>query len=343
MARGLRAAGADVDIAPVADGGEGTLDALVAACGGHVMGVIARGPMGLPVRAHLARLDDGTGVVELAQASGLVLVPEAERDPMRAHTFGTGEMIKGALARRPARVVIALGGSATIDGGIGLARALGVRFLDADGANVGDGGAGMIQVASIDAERLDARWSAVTVDGAADVTTLLADAAPTFGPQKGATPEMIEQLMAGLDRLGTIIERDLGVAVSQLPGGGAAGGCGAMLAGLGARLRPGAEVVFEAIGLTERIRDADLVVTGEGRLDEQTSMGKAPYAVARLAAEAGVPCVALVGEVVDRPEVFAEIRSLLEYMNGDRDEAMTRAAAGLQALGARLASDRRRA
>jgi len=227
IARGLKAAGADVDVAPVADGGEGTLDALVMALGGSVMGVIARGPLGIPVRAHLGRLEDGTGVVELSQASGLRLVSEAERDVMRATTHGTGELIKGALARRPSRVIVAIGGSATVDGGTGLARALGIRFFDADGAEVEPGGEGLMRIAKIDASGLDQRWRAVDVLVASDVLNPLTGpegAARVYGPQKGATPDHVERLEAGLANLGARIESDLHVPVLQTPGAGAAGG-----------------------------------------------------------------------------------------------------------------------
>jgi glycerate kinase len=343
IARGLKAAGADVDVAPVADGGEGTLDALVAALGGSVMGVIARGPLGIPVRAHLGRLEDGTGVVELSQASGLRLVPESERDVMRATTYGTGELIRGALARRPSRVIVAIGGSATVDGGTGLARALGIRFYDADGNEVDPGGAGLGRIARIDASGLDQRWRAVDVDVAADVMSPLTGtegAARVYGPQKGASPEQIESLDHGLANLGARIEHDLHVPVVDAPGAGAAGGAGGMLLGMGATLRSGAELVLEAIGLARRIADADLVVTGEGKLDASTMAGKAPAAVARLAAEAKVPCVALVGESLEQPSAFSEVRSLADYF-GSVEEALARPAAGLQALAARLGSDRR--
>lgn len=340
IARGLRAAGADVDIAPVADGGEGTLEALVAAAGGGVMGVIARGPLGTPVRAHLGRLEDGTAVVELAQASGLRLLAEGERNPLRASTYGTGELIKGALARRPTCVLVGIGGSATVDGGTGLARALGVTFLDDGGREVPDGGEWLERIATIDAAGLDRRWSAVRVVVAADVMTTLVDAAPVFGPQKGATAEMVRLLERGLQVLGERIERDLGARVLEAPGAGAAGGAGAMLLGLGAEVRSGADVVLEAIGFEQRLKGADLVVTGEGRLDEGTAAGKAPAAVARAAEAAGVPCVALVGEAVAATELFSEVRSLADHF-ASLEGARSRAAAGLHALGARLGSDRR--
>lgn len=341
IARGLRDAGADVDVAPIADGGEGTLDALVAAVGGSVMGVIARGPMGIPVRAHLGRLADGTGVVELAQASGLGLVPKAERDPFRASTYGTGELIKGALARRPTRLVVAIGGSATVDGGTGLARALGVRFLGADDREVPDGGEAMERIAEIDARDLDVRLVATPMLVAADVMTPLADATRLFGPQKGATPEQMPVLERGLAVIGELIERDLHVPVRARPGAGAAGGAGAMLAGLGGDLRSGAEVVLEAIGFAERVKDADLVVTGEGRVDEGTHAGKGPAVVARAAAEAGVPCIALAGDATAGPHGFTEVRTLTGHF-GSSEEALARAAAGLKAMAARVVSERRR-
>jgi len=344
IARGLKAAGASPDVCPMADGGEGTLDALVAALGGMVMGVIARGPMGVPVRAHLGRLDDGTGVVELSQASGLRLVPPAERNPLLATSYGTGELIKGALARRPSRLIIGIGGSATVDGGMGMARALGIRFLDAERTEVPPQGGGVLErVSTLDASRLDERWSAVEVLVAADVLSPLLGpdgAASAYGPQKGATPEMVEQLERGLKSIAGVVERDLDVEVIDAPGAGAAGGAGMMLMALGAELRRGAEMIADATRLRDRIANAHLVITGEGCLDETTGAGKAPSLVAELARAAGVPCVALVGSA-STVDGFDEVRTLLEHFRGDADESMARAAAGLHALAARVASDRR--
>jgi len=346
IATGLKAAGADVDIAPIADGGEGTLDALVAAVGGGVMGVIARGPLGVPVRAHVALLSDNSAVVELSQASGLRLVAERERDPMRATTVGTGEMMKAALARRPARLLVAIGGSATVDGGTGLARALGLRFLDESGNDVAEGGEGLERITAIDNARLDPRMIATPMIVASDVMSPLIGpdgAARVYGPQKGATAAMVPILERGLEVLGNRIEADLHVNVFERAGAGAAGGAGAMLIGLGGDLRSGAEVVCEAVGFAERVKEAHLVVTGEGRLDRSTLAGKGPAVVARLAAEAGVPCVAFVGQVEDGLESpFDEVRTLAEY-SGSVEEATARARQGLQALAARLVSNRRRA
>lgn len=344
IARGLRAAGADVDLAPVADGGEGTLDALVAAVGGSVMGVIARGPLGVPVRAHVGMLTGGTAVVEMSQASGLRLVPERDRDPMRATSFGTGEMVRAALARRARRILVAIGGTATVDGGTGLAGALGLRFLDEAGVEVPEGGGGLERIAWIDAARLDHRLAGVALSAASDVLAPLLGpegAARAYGPQKGARPRDVETLERGLRILAGRLRNDLGADVAERPGSGAAGGAGAMLMALGAELRSGAEVVLDAIGFAERLKEADLVVTGEGRMDMTTAAGKGPGAVARAARAAGVPCVALVGQASEVPEGFEHVRSLLEHFGGDRDEAFRRAAAGLQALGARVASRRR--
>jgi len=344
IARGVRAAGSEAVVVPVADGGAGTLDALIHAGGGTVMGVIARGPMGIPVRAHLGRLPDGTGVIEMAQASGLGLVAERERDPMRATSHGTGELIKGALARRPPRIVVGLGDSATVDGGTGLARAIGMRFLDEHGRELPPGGAALERLDKIDPTGLDPRLGGVALVAAADVDAPLAGpagAARMYGEQKGALPHQIETLERGLVHLGERLAVDLGTDVAELPGAGAAGGTGAMLAALGAELRPGAELVVDAVGLAAKLAGASLVVTGEGRFDDQTLAGKAPSVVARTASEAGVPCVALVGDSIRlHPAPFDEVRTLVEQFEGDRARAMREAAAGLASMARALVRDR---
>ncbi len=336
IARGVRAGGGEAITAPVADGGEGTLDALVAACGGTVMGVICRGPMGVPVRAHLGTLLDGTGVVEMAQASGLGLVPERERNPMIATSLGTGELIKAALARRAHRVLVGIGGSATVDGGAGIARALGMRLLDAHGKEIALGGGALEHLDRIDASRLDARLNGVSIVVASDVQNpLLGEngAAAVFAPQKGATPEQVAALERGLERLAERLAIDLDADVADAPCAGAAGGAGAMLIALGASVRSGAEVVLEAAALDAKIADAQLVITGEGRIDSTTLSGKAPSAVAAAARDAGVPCLALTGEC-DLPDAgpFAEVRTLLALYGGDRTKAQRSAAEGLTAL-----------
>lgn len=340
IARGIRAAGAEAVLVPIADGGDGTLDALVAGVGGSVMGTIARGPMGLPVRAHLGILSDGTAVVEMAQATGLTLVPAADRDPMRASSYGTGELIRAALSRRPSRIVCALGGSATVDGGTGIARALGVKFLDAEWRALPDGGAALERLARIDADKLDPRVRATPIVVASDVTNPLLGpqgAARVFGPQKGADPQQVEALERGLERLAERLAADLGADVADRPGAGAAGGTGAMLMALGASLRPGVDVVLEALRFADLLDGADLVITGEGKLDRQTLGGKGPIGVARAAAEANVPCAALVGvsELDGVDAGLVAVGSLVDHF-GDPAAAMARADEGLAALAAAL-------
>lgn len=339
IARGLRAAGAFVEICPVADGGEGTLDTLVGALNGSVLGVVARGPLGVPVRAHIALLPDGTGVIELAQSSGLALVDPARRRPLEATSHGTGECIKAALARKPSRLLIGLGGSATIDAGLGLARALGVGFYDRDGKPVPDGIRGLEETVLVDLGGLDRRLVSVEVLVACDVTDRLLGCVRTYGPQKGATPPEIERAEAALERFAGIFEEQTKLDLRTVAGGGAAGGVGAMLHALGARLAPGSEVILEAVRFEDHLAGADLVVTGEGRLDATSLQGKAPGVIAQRAAERGIPCVAIAGrsDLADGP--FKDVRTLLEHFRGDGRQAEARAAAGLQAVAARLYSD----
>ena len=339
IARGVTAAGGEPELVPVADGGDGTLDVLVAGVGGSIMGVIARGPLGLPVRAHLGRLADGSGIVEMAQASGYALVDDADRDALHASSYGTGELIKGALARRPSRVLVALGGTATVDGGMGLARALGVRFFDANDRELPDGGGALHELARIDASRIDPRVRETPILACADVTNPLLGpgGAALFAPQKGATREQVSTLERGFERLAGRLSADLGADVAGVPGAGAAGGTGAMLAALGAELRSGSEVVLDALGFASRIDGADLVVTGEGRLDRQSLSGKAPIAVARACEAKLVACAAVVGEA-DLPASdggFVTVRSLVEHF-GDRATAFSRAAEGLEAVSSSL-------
>lgn len=342
IAAGVRSGGGTPVQLPVADGGEGTLDALIAGAGGTIMGVIARGPMGLPVRAHLGRLSDGTGVVEMAQASGLMLVPERERDPMRASSQGTGELIKGAIARRPHTIIVGLGDSATVDGGMGLAKALGVRFLDDGGAPLPDGGAALERLASIDASGLDERLRDVTLIAAADVLSPLMDAAHVFGRQKGLRPDDVPVLERGLKNLAMRLEHDLGLSGAlDLPGAGAAGGCGAMLAALGATIKPGAHTVLDMLGFAEAIHGAALVITGEGTLDASTAAGKAPRAVADAAAAANIPCVAIAGDATVR-DGFDDVRTLTDHF-GDAEHAIAQAAIGLEHVARRLVAERIRA
>jgi glycerate kinase len=285
---------------PVADGGEGTVQALIDATGGTLRNLDVVGPAGSTVRAAYGlSAQTGLAVIEMAAASGLELVPPAQRDPRSTTSYGTGQLIRDALNAGARRFVIGVGGSATNDGGAGMLQALGVRLLDATGVDIDRGGAALARLARIDVSRLDARIGACQIDVACDVTNPLVGplgASAVFGPQKGATPEMVRQLDQCLQRLSEVLQRDLGEDVAGVPGAGAAGGLGAaLLAVLGGRLRPGCEVVMDAINLEAVLDGADLVVTGEGRTDGQTVYGKAPIGVARVAARCGVPVIALSG------------------------------------------------
>jgi glycerate 2-kinase len=303
LATGLRLAAPDVEIrpVPVADGGEGTLDALVAAREGRVRTFGVADPLGRPTSAKVGLLPDGTAVIESAQASGYELLNAAERDPEVTSTFGTGELIRAALDARPKRILITLGGSATNDAGLGMIRALGGRVLDAAGTELEGRGVDLGRVAWIDVAGLDPRLGDVAIDVACDVRNPFHGpdgAAVVFGPQKGADPAAVERLDRGLVSLANVLRRQTGVEVQTIPGAGAAGGAaGGMVALLGARLVPGAELVLEALGLADALDDASLCITGEGRLDEQTLEGKAPAAVAAMCRDRGVPCVGVCGEL----------------------------------------------
>ncbi len=304
MAEAARAAypGADVVRCPVADGGDGTLDALVEATGGAYYTVDTTGPLGEPVTARWGALGGGdTAVVETAQACGLALLPPNVRDPLHATTYGVGSVIRAALDVGYRRIILGIGGSATNDGGAGLATSMGVRLLRADGDPIAPGGAGLLDLAAIDASGLDSRLRDAEIVIATDVTNVLcgpAGAAATFGPQKGASPEDVATLDRALGRMADIARRDLGVDVSGIAGGGAAGGMGAGLAAfLGARIAWGADIVAEAVGLDARLEGAALVVIGEGRLDWQTAYHKAPAVVANRASARGIPVLGVGGSL----------------------------------------------
>lgn len=285
---------------PVADGGEGTVDALVHATAGQFRFHDVTGPMGAPVWARYGVLGDGrTAVIEMAAAAGLDLVPRAVRDPRIATTFGLGQLILHALDGGCRRFILGLGGSATNDGGAGMAQALGVRLLDANGQDLPRGGAALQALATIDTSALDPRLGESVFEIACDVDNPMTGehgASAVFGPQKGATPEMVALLDAALVRFGEALERISGVGIMTVPGAGAAGGLGAGASVfLGARLRPGVEIVLDALALETVLAGADLVITGEGRLDGQTARGKTPVGVAHVARRQGVPVIALVG------------------------------------------------
>lgn len=304
LASGVRRAlpNAEIVCVPMADGGEGTVDALVAATNGRFAELTATGPMGEPVSARYGLLGDGTtAVLEMAAVSGLPLVRPENRNPRTATTYGTGELLRDALDRGVSRIILGIGGSATNDGGAGMAQALGVSLRDADGHELPRGGVALARLASIDLSARHPRLRQCVLDVACDVDNPLCGprgASRVYGPQKGATPEMVEELDAALRHFGEVIEARLGIPVLDVPGAGAAGGLGAgLMAFAGGVLRPGVKIVAEACELESRIAGADLVITGEGRIDGQTPFGKTPAGVASVARKLGIPVVAVAGSL----------------------------------------------
>ncbi len=290
---------AEILALPIADGGEGTMEALLYSVGGEMRTETVTGPLGTPVEASWAALKNGTAVIEMAAASGLPLVPEGQRNPCKTTTYGTGELLRVALDAGYRRFVIGIGGSATNDGGAGLARALGVSFRDAAGRELPEGGLALQNLAEIDCSGLDSRLQESQVLVACDVTNPLLGpdgASAVYGPQKGATPEMVSALDAALARYADCLKTQCGKDVAAIPGAGAAGGLGAgLLAFCGAEMRSGIGLVLELSGLSEKLTGATLAITGEGRMDASSAYGKAPVGVAALAMAQGVPVVAFTG------------------------------------------------
>ncbi len=287
---------------PMADGGDGTVQTLVDATGGRFVHRTVGDPLGRPVRARFGVTGDGrTAVIEMAAASGLALLKPAERNPLHTSSYGTGELIQHALKLGVEKILVGIGGSATNDGGVGMARALGVRFLDKEGDPIPDGGGALNQLDRIDVSDLDARVHDAAIEVACDVDNPLTGprgAARVYGPQKGANAAMIRQLDRNLARLARLIKRDIGPDILNVPGSGAAGGMGAgLMAFIGARLGSGVEIVTETIGLARQLRGSHLVIVGEGRLDGQTAFGKAPAGVAMIARELHIPVIAIAGSV----------------------------------------------
>ncbi len=284
---------------PVADGGDGTLEALVGS-GGRYSQERVTSPLGEPVTASWGVMaDGGTAVIEMARASGLALVPPERLDPRIATTYGAGELIRAALDAGCRDVIVGLGGSATNDAAAGMAQALGTLLTDDQGREIPRGGAALARLEHIDLHGLDPRLKECRLRAATDVTNLLCGpegASAVYGPQKGATPAMVKELDAALRHFAHVVRRDVGVDVLSLPRGGAAGGAGAgMVALLGAELGPGGEMVCQALGLDGHLEGAGLVITGEGRLDGQTVYDKAPIVVARHAMARGIPTLAVAG------------------------------------------------
>ena len=287
---------------PVADGGEGTVEAMVAATKGNIVRLKVTGPLGTQVEAFYGLSGDAsTAYIEMAAASGLERVPAAQRDPLITTSFGTGELIRHALDKGVGHIIIGIGGSATNDGGAGMMQALGARLLDDRGQQIGHGGGALSDLATIEIDALDARLRQCRIEVACDVTNPLTGkegASAVFGPQKGATPALVQQLDQALTHYAAIIQRDLDIDVLHLPGGGAAGGMGAALhAFCQAELRRGIEIVTEALGLAEQVKDADLVITGEGRIDSQSINGKVPVGVASVAKRFNKPVIGIAGSL----------------------------------------------
>ncbi|QTL47363.1 glycerate kinase [Priestia aryabhattai] len=314
---------AEISKVPMADGGEGTVQSLVDATGGEIIQTRVTGPLGKTVEAFYGILGEGkTAVIEMAAASGLHHVPMDKRNPLITTTRGTGELILKALDHKVKHIIIGIGGSATNDGGAGMAKALGAKLLDANGAEIKEGGGNLDQLASIDLANLDSRLAEVKVEVACDVDNPLTGetgASAVFGPQKGATPDMVKRLDRNLAHYAAVIEKEMDTHIQSVPGAGAAGGLGGgLLAFLSAELKPGVDIVIEATQLESYVKNADLVITGEGRIDGQTIYGKTPIGVAKTAKKHSVPVIAIAGSIGAGSEAVYEhgIHALFSVVPG---------------------------
>ncbi len=325
---------AETVLVPVADGGDGTLETLVDATEGDIRSAKVTGPTGEPVEAEWGALGDGeSAMIEMARTSGLALLSLDERDPLRTTTYGLGEIIREALDARFRSFIVGIGGSATNDGGAGMAQALGVRLLDESGSDLPPGGAALADLRKIDMSGLDSRAVASQFSVACDVSNPLTGpegASAVYGPQKGATPDLVEQLDDALGNFAEVVERDIGRSIKYVPGSGAAGGLGGgMMAFLDGSLRAGVDIVLDQVGLNEQLEGADLVITGEGQLDFQTLYHKAPIGVAWQAKERGIPVIAISGSLGEgfedvHPEGIEAVASIV-CAPMSLDEASTRA------------------
>ncbi|MBY0098385.1 glycerate kinase [Mesobacillus maritimus] len=293
---------------PMADGGEGTVQSLVNATGGTILETYVTGPLGEQVLAFYGLLGDGkTAVIEMAASSGLHLVPMDQRNPLLTTTRGLGELISAALDQGATSLIIGLGGSATNDGGAGMIQALGARLLDMEGKEIPPGGGGLSHLVTIDLSTFDPRVRDVVIQVACDVDNPLTGptgASAIYGPQKGATPELVEQLDKNLNHFANVYEKQLKKYVRNYPGAGAAGGLGAgLMAFLSAELKSGVEIVLETLRFEDQMKDADLVITGEGKIDSQTIFGKTPIGVAKTAKKFGIPVIALCGSYTEDSKI----------------------------------------
>ena len=293
---------------PMADGGDGTVQCLVNATGGEILKEKVTAPLGDEVLASYGILGDKkTAVIEMAEASGLTLVPENKRNPLITTTYGTGQLIKAGLDQGCRKMIIGIGGSATNDGGAGMLQALGVKLLDREGKEIGLGGGELKKLNRIDISNLDNRRSDTKVLVASDVNNPLCGpkgASKIYGPQKGATPGMIKKLDESLAHFAKLVKRDLHKDIKDTPGAGAAGGLGAsLMAFLNAELRPGIEIIIEIVKLEQAIKDADLVITGEGKIDSQTIYGKTPIGVAKIAKKYNISVIAVAAIISDDADI----------------------------------------
>lgn len=294
---------AEIEKIPIGDGGEGTVEALVEASEGELVNLEVTGPLGEKVEASYGLIDPTTAVIEMASASGLVLVPDNRRDAGITSTYGTGELILDALENGVEEIILAIGGSATNDGGTGMASALGYRFLDAEGKVLSPGGAALASLAKIDVDKVDPRLKDVRFRVACDVNNPLTGptgASAVYGPQKGATPEDVRELDAALTNLADVVHKQLGIKADETPGAGAAGGLGyGLLVFCDAVLEGGIDLVLDALDFESRLEGIDLVITGEGKLDGQTAYGKVPVGISRRAKKMGIPVLAIAGDIGD--------------------------------------------
>jgi glycerate 2-kinase len=347
--KGFRKVFPDANIVkvPMADGGEGTVESLVDATGGSIIPCVVTGPLGLKADAFFGMLGDGnTAVIEMAAASGIHLVAPENRNPLLTTTRGTGELILAALDYGAERIIMGIGGSATNDGGAGMASALGIKLLDENGYELPPGGGSLGRLASINLSEMDPRFSKVRFEVACDVDNPLTGprgASAIFGPQKGANAEMVETLDANLAHYAAIIAATLGKNVRDIPGAGAAGGLGAgLLAFLQAELKSGVDIVIEATGLVEKMRGADLVITGEGKIDSQTVYGKTPIGVAKTAKKLNIPVIAIAGNISKDSHIVKQhgIDALFSIVPGaiTLEEAMRDAAENVERLAENIAA-----
>ncbi len=313
---------ASIKIIPMGDGGEGTVEALVNATMGTFVTYEVTSPIGEPVESIVGILPNGTAVLEMASASGLVLVPQDKRNPLKATTWGTGELIRKVIDSGYKNILIGIGGSATNDGGAGMVQALGARLLDQEGRELPLGGEALINLKSIDLSDIDSRLSEINIKVMCDVTNPLCGplgASYIYGPQKGATPEMIVTLEKSLENYARVIKEQLGVDVKDVPGAGAAGGLGAgLVAFTNAQLQNGVDTILDAIGFDELLPDYDIVISGEGRIDQQSIYGKLPIGVAKRALKFGKPVIAIVGSIGSGTEELYKhgLSSIISIANG---------------------------